>query len=128
MRIASGTIIGSNSVIQRGTLSDTYIGTNNMIGDMVVVGHDVIIGNNCKIVSQTGIAGCAIIKDNVTIYGQVGISNNVVIGNNVVVKGRTIVTKTVDDNQVIYGPFGRNYAEEMKLIARVRNFFKGKEK
>ncbi len=126
--IGNSTSIGCNTIIQRGTISDTLIGSNNVIGNAIDVGHDVKIGDNCKIVSQTGIAGNTCIKDNVTIYGQVGISNNIVIGNNVVIKGRSIVSKSVDDNEIIYGPFGRKYSDEMKLIAKIRRFFEGKDK
>ncbi len=127
VRIGDGTSIGCNTIIQRGTISDTMIGINNMIGNAIDIGHDVKIGDNCKIVSQTGIAGNVCIKNNVTIYGQVGISNNLVVGNNVVIKGRAIVSKSVNDNEIIYGPFGRKFSDEMKLIAKARRFFKGKD-
>lgn len=127
VKIGDETIVGCNTIIQRGTISDTVIGKRTMIGNAIDIGHDAKIGDNCKIVSQTGISGNVKIKDNVTIYGQVGISNNVTVGNNVVVKGRTIVTKSVSDNEVIYGPFGRKYSDEMRLIAKARCFFEGKE-
>lgn len=127
VRIGNETVVGCNTVIQRGTISDTIIGKKNMIGNAIDIGHDTEIGDNCKIVSQTGIAGNVRIKDNVTIYGQVGITNNVTVGNNVVVKGRTIVTKSVSDNEIIYGPFGRKYYDEMKLLAKARRFFERKE-
>lgn len=127
VRIGDGTSIGCNTIIQRGTISDTIIGINNMIGNAIDIGHDVKIGDNCKIVSQTGIAGNVCIKNNVTIYGQVGISNNLVVGNNAVIKGRTIVSKSVNDNEIIYGPFGRTFSDEIKLVAKVRRFFKGKD-
>ena len=127
VRIGKETIIGCNTTIQRGTLTDTIIGNNNMIGNGIDIGHDTIIGNNCKIVSQTGIASGVTILNNVTIFGQVGVSNCVVIGNNVVVKGKSIVTKSVPDDVVIYGSFGRTYSEEMKLVAKVRKFFDRKD-
>lgn len=127
VRIGKGTVVGCNTTIQRGTLADTIIGANNMIGNCIDIGHDVIIGDNCKIVSQTGIASDVTILNNVTIFGQAGVSNGVVIGNNVVVKGKSIVTKSVPDDVVIYGPFGRTYSEEMKLVAKVRKFFDRKD-
>lgn len=127
VRIGKGTVIGCNTTIQRGTLSDTIIGANNMIGNCIDIGHDVIIGNNCKIVSQTGIASDVTILNNVTILGQAGVSNGVVIGNNVVVKGKSIVTKSVPDDAVICGSFGRTYSEEMKLAVKIRKFFDGKD-
>ncbi|MDE6985302.1 MAG: hypothetical protein K2O99_12345 [Lachnospiraceae bacterium] len=119
--------IGSHTVVQRGTLSDTVIGENNLIGNGVDVGHDVKTGKNCKIVSQTGIAGRAVLKDSVLVYGQCGIANGVVLGNHVVVKARTVVTKSVRDNETVYGPFGRGYYDEMRLMANIRKFFDGKE-
>lgn len=125
--IKSGTKIGSNCVVQRGTISDTVIGETCMIGNCIDIGHDVKIGNNCKIVSQTGIAGNAILKNNVLVYGQVGIANDVIIGNNAVIKAKTIVSKSVNDNQVVFGLFGRNYYEEIKIVAKIRKVFGRKD-
>lgn len=127
VKIGCGTVIGCNTVVQRGSLVDTCIGSNNMIGNCIDIGHDVKIGDNCKIVSQTGIASNVEIKDNVTIYGQVGIANGVIIGNGVVIKGKTVVSKSVYDYDIVYGPFGRNYFEEMKLITTIRKYFNRKD-
>lgn len=127
VRIGRNTTIGCNTTIQRGTFSDTVIGENTMIGNSIDIGHDVKIGNNCKIVSQTGFAGNACVKDNVTIYGQVGVTNNVVVGNNAIIKAQSLVSKSVNDNEIIFGPFGRKYSEEMKITAKVRKFFERKE-
>lgn len=125
--VKENTHVGCNTIIQRGTLSNTIIGKDCMIGNCIDIGHDVRIGDGCKLVSQTGIAGNVIIKDNVLVYGQVAISNDVVIGNNVVIKGRTVVSKSINDNEVVYGAFGRNYSDEMKLMIKVRKFFSRKE-
>ena len=113
--INRGTTIGYNTVIQRGTIADTIIDEHCVIGNLIDIGHDVKIGKSCKVVSQTGIAGGAVLKDNVTVYGQVGISNNVTVGNNVVIKGKTTVTRSVSDNETVFGQFGRSFEEELKL-------------
>lgn len=125
--IGSHVRIGSNCIVQRGTISDTIIGNNCMLGNCIDVGHDVKIGENCKIVSQSGIAGNAIIKNNVMIYGQAGISNDVTVGNNVVIKGKTLVSKSVDDNKVVFGLYGRDYYEELRITAEIRRKFNRKE-
>ncbi|MDE7312361.1 MAG: hypothetical protein K2N87_12200 [Eubacterium sp.] len=125
--IGEGTHIGSQSVVQRGTISDTVIGSHCMIGNCIDIGHDVKIGNHCKIVSQTGIAGNAILGNYVTVYGQAGISNNVVIGDYVTVKPKTIVSRSIEDGQVVFGYFGRNFNEELELAAKIRRFFERKE-
>lgn len=123
----NGTHVGNSSIIERGTLSDTVVGRNCMIGNGVDIGHDVKIGDNCKIVSQTGIAGNVTLKNNVIVYGQVGISNYVTVGNNVVIKAKTLVSKSVDDNQTVFGIFGREFQEEIRLAAKIRNYFNRKE-
>ena len=50
--IKDGAEIGANTIIQRGTLSDTVVGTNTVIGNLVEIAHDVKIGAGCLIVSQ----------------------------------------------------------------------------
>lgn len=99
--------IGTNSIVQRGVLSNTVIGKGTKIGDLVVIGHDTIVGENCKIVSQSGISGCASIGDHTVIYGQSGVSNNVHIGNNVTVKGKTSVIKDIPDDVIVSGILGK---------------------
>ncbi len=118
--VNSGVHIGCNTIIQRGTVSDTIIGENCMIGNNIDIGHDVTIGENCKIVSQVGIASNVIIGNNVLIFGQAGIVNDVVIGNNVTVKAKTLVTKSVKDNQTVFGLFGRNFMEEMRIQYQIK--------
>lgn len=112
--------IGSKTIIQRGTFSDTIIGTRSKIGNLIDIGHDVIIGHDCKIVSQTGIASNVKIGNYVTIYGQVGISNNVCIGERAVVYAKSIVTRHVKKNQNISGIYARNHVEELKMQAKLR--------
>lgn len=123
----NGTHVGSNSIIERGTVSDTIIGCNCMIGNCVDIGHDVKMGNNCKIVSQTGIAGNVTLKNNVKVYGQAGISNYITIGNNVMIKAKTLVSKSVEDNRTVFGLFGREFQDEIRLATKIRKFFDRKE-
>lgn len=112
--------IGNNVTIQRGTFSDTYIGTACKIGNLIDIGHDVRIGNNCKIVSQTGIAGNVNIGEYVHIFGQVGISNNVTIGDYVTVYAKSLVTKDVLEYQRISGIYAREHIEELRIQAKIR--------
>lgn len=99
--------VGTNSVVQRGVLSDTVVGKGSKIGDLVVIGHDTLIGQNCKIVSQSGISGCVTIGDHTVIYGQSGVANNVHIGRGVTVKGKTTVIKDIPDNSIVSGILGK---------------------
>ena len=83
-----GVEVGCNTVIQRGTLSDTIIGDGTLIGDLVEIGHDVKAGVGSLIVSQAGISGNVTIGDGVEIYGQAGVANWLDIGD-----GATIMAK-----------------------------------
>lgn len=117
--IGSNIFIGANTVIQRGTLSDTVIGSGCVIGDLANIGHDCVIGENTRIVSQCGIAGNAVIGKNVVIYGQSGVANFVEIGDNAVIIGKTRVTKNVVNGQTVSGDFGRPHSDELRIRAKL---------
>lgn len=112
--------IGNNTTIQRGTFSDTIIGSRSKIGNLIDIGHDVCIGTDCKVVSQTGIASKVRIGNYVTIYGQTGISNNVVIGDRAIVYAKSLVTKSVKENQHVSGMYARNHTDELRIQAKIR--------
>ena len=112
--------IGCNTIIQKGTFSDTVIKSRSKIGNLIDIGHDANIGHDCKIVSQTGIASSVIIGDYVTIYGQVGISNGVHIGDRAIVYGKSLVAKNIRENQAVSGMYARNHIDELRLQAKLR--------
>ncbi|KTD75597.1 UDP-3-O-(3-hydroxymyristoyl)glucosamine N-acyltransferase [Legionella waltersii] len=93
--ISKRTRIGSNSVIDRGSFSDTYIGEGVCIDNLVLIAHDVYIGNN------TIIAGCAVvgartqIGNDCIIGGASCIAANTQLGNDVVISGMSTVTKSI---------------------------------
>lgn len=112
--------IGCNTIVQRGSFSDTVIGSGSKIGNLIDIGHDVRIGKGCKIVSQTGIAGCAVIGDGVTVFGQTGIVNGVRIGSQAVVMAQSLVTKNVKSGEMVSGRFARKHSEEMKKMVEIK--------
>ncbi len=101
--LKKGVEIGSGSTIDRGSVTDTVLGENTFVDNLVQIGHNVKIGNNCMIVSQVGISGSTIIGDNVTIGGQAGISGHLKIGNNVKIGGNSGVIKDIPDNKKVMG-------------------------
>ena len=115
--IGNYTEIGYNTVIQRGTLSDTVVGENCVIGNLVDIGHDCKIGCDCRIVSQSGIAGNVSIGNCVQIFGKAAIANNLTIEDHAIIKGYTAVTKNVRRGEVIIGVYGRPIHEEIKRRA-----------
>jgi len=101
--LEEGVEIGSNSTIDRGSLSDTIIGKNTFLDNQVHVAHNVKIGKNCMIAGQVGFAGSCSLGDNVIIGGQAGISGHIKIGNNVKIGGGSGVVNDISDNEQVMG-------------------------
>ena len=95
--------IGSNNVIDRGSLSNTVIGMNTYLDNQVHIAHNVKIGKNCIIAGQVGFAGSSTIGNNVMIGGQTGISGHLKIGNNVKIGGGSGVINDIPNNAMIMG-------------------------
>ena len=101
--IGNNVEIGSNNNIDRGSISNTVIGDNTFLDNMVHVAHNVKIGKNCIITAQVGFAGSAIIGDRVSVGGQAGISGHLIVGNNVQIGGGSGVIKNIPDNSRVMG-------------------------
>ena len=101
--IEEGVEIGANSTIDRGSLSNTFIGKNTFIDNQVHIAHNVRIGKNCMIAGQVGFAGSTVIGDRVLIGGQAGVSGHLKIGNNVKIGGGSGVINDIPDNQQVMG-------------------------
>ena len=101
--LEDGVEVGVNCTIDRGSLSDTIIGTNTFLDNQVHIAHNVKIGKNCIIVAQVGFAGSVTVGDNVVIGGQAGISGHLKIGNNVKIGGGSGVINDISDNSRIMG-------------------------
>ena len=95
--------IGCGATIDRGSISNTEIGTNTYLDNQIHVAHNNTIGNNCIIAGQVGIAGSTTLGNNVMIGGQAGISGHLKVGNNVQIAGGSGVIKNVPDNTRVMG-------------------------
>lgn len=116
--------VGCNTVIQRGTLSDTVIGDGTVIGNLVELAHDVEVGEGALILSQTGICGRAEIGPGVCIMGQAGVDERVRIADHATILARSMVTKHVKARQIVSGIFSREHRKEMRFQARMRRMTK----
>lgn len=118
--IGDGVTIGCNSVIQRGTFSDTIIGDGTILGNLVELAHDVKVGVGCLLVSQVGICGNVTIGNDVEIYGQSGVVDRVTIGDGATVMAKSVVTRNVASGKKISGTYGREHIRELKFRAKLR--------
>ena len=101
--IGNNVEIGCNNTIDRGSLSNTIIGSNTFLDNQVHIAHNVKIGKNCIITAQVGFAGSSLIGDKVMIGGQAGISGHLIVGNNVKIGGGSGVIKNIPDNSKVMG-------------------------
>jgi UDP-3-O-[3-hydroxymyristoyl] glucosamine N-acyltransferase len=112
--------IGANVTIDRARFEETRIGRGTKIDNLVQIAHNVIVGDNSIIVSQTGIAGSARIGKNVILAGQVGVAGHISIGDHVRVAAKAGVTKSVPDNEIMYGNPAGSYTEKKREVVSVR--------
>ena len=106
--------IGCGSTIDRGSMSNTYIGKNTYLDNQIHIAHNVRIGENSIIAGQVGIASSSIIGNNVKIGGQAGISGHLKIGNNVEIAGGSGVIKDIPDNSKVMGYPAKNIRKFLK--------------
>ncbi len=103
--------IGSNTVIDRGAIGDTIIGTNTKIDSMVHIGHNVKIGKQCMICSNTTICGSAKIGDNVWISPNSVIKDHVTIVDNTFIGLGSVVVNSILKPKKVFG----NPAKELRF-------------
>lgn len=109
--------IGSNTTIDRGSLSNTVIGAGSKIDNLCQIAHNVKIGKNALIAAFCGIAGSVTIGNDVIIGGQVGIGDNIKIGDNVTVGAKSGVIRDVKSGSVIWGFPSRPIAQVKRQMA-----------
>jgi len=108
--------IGSNTTIDRATLSKTIIRRGVKIDNLVQVAHNVTIGEDSIIVAQVGISGSTKIGSNVTLTGQVGVVGHLEIGDNVIVGPQSGVGHDLPANQVFTGTPAIPHREYLRSV------------
>ena len=106
--------IGCGSTIDRGSMSNTIIGSNTFLDNQIHIAHNVTIGENSIIAGQVGIAGSSVIGNNVKIGGQAGISGHLKIGDNVEIAGGSGVIKDIPNNSKVMGYPAKNIRKFLK--------------
>lgn len=101
--IGNNVIIGAQSTISRGVLSDTVIGDNTKIAQLVFIGANNLIGDNCLIRPNVMTSGSVKIGKNSIIAPSVTIREQKSIGNNCFVGMGAVVTKDIPDGETWIG-------------------------
>jgi UDP-3-O-[3-hydroxymyristoyl] glucosamine N-acyltransferase len=115
--------IGAAATIDRGTLTDTRIGSGSKIDNLVQVGHNVQIGENCMMCGHVGIAGSVVIGDRVVLAGKVGVADHVTIGSDVLVGAYSGVGQDIPSRNIYMGVPAmprKDFFEHLKNLRRLR--------
>lgn len=92
--------IGAHTVIDRGSVSDTWVGDGVHMDNLIQLGHDVVIG------AYSAIAGCAcvgahsIVGQHCVIGGGAAIAANVHLEDEVIITGMSVVHKSLKKSGV----------------------------
>lgn len=95
--------IGSNTCIDRGSLSDTIIRKGVKIDNLVHIAHNVEIGENTLVIACAMVAGSVKIGSNAWIAPAASIKNGVTIGSGTTVGMSSLVLKSVEDGKTVAG-------------------------
>lgn len=95
--------IGSNTSIDRGSLSNTIIRKGVKIDNLVHIAHNVDIGENSLVIACSMIAGSVVIGKNVWIAPAATLRNAIQIGEESTIGLGAVVTKSVQDATTVLG-------------------------
>jgi UDP-3-O-[3-hydroxymyristoyl] glucosamine N-acyltransferase len=101
--ILDGTEIGANTCIDRAFLTETIIGADSAIDNLVQIGHNSRVGANCLIAAQVGVSGSVVIGNGAVLGGQVGVREHIMIGDEAVVGGGSGVVKDLPGGAAYFG-------------------------
>lgn len=111
--------VGANSTVDRGAMSDTIIGENCKIDNLVQIAHNVKLGRNCIIAGMTGISGSVTLGDNVMVGGGVGIADHLTIGDGARLAARSGFMHDVPAGEVWGGYPAKPMVQAMREFAAV---------
>ena len=100
--IGNNVLIGDNVCICRGTIDDTVLGDGVKIDNLSHIAHNCIVEENAAMAYPCKLGGSTHVKRNAYLAAAI-IRNQSTIGENAFVGMGAVVTKDVDDGQVVAG-------------------------
>lgn len=95
VEIGNDVSIGSNVVIDAGTLDPTIISSGVKLDNLIQIAHNVEIGPNTAIAANVGIAGSTKIGANCLIGGAAMISDHLTICDGCIISGGTLIDSDI---------------------------------
>ena len=114
VKIGNRVDIGSNTVIARGTLSDTIIEDDVKIDHQSAIGHNVRIGARSYIIASM-LGGSCVIEEDVYIAPGAVTMDHITIGKNAMVGLGAVVARSVEPGKIIVGLPARVVKENTPL-------------
>ncbi len=116
-RVGDDVEIGANTVIDRGLVDDTTVGSGSKLDNLVQVARDVQVGRHVLLVAQTGVGEGARVEDGAIVGGQGGVDRNVTVGRGARVGGKSGVIGDVKPGETVSGYPARPHREAMRAQA-----------
>lgn len=104
--------VGSNTCIDRGSLSDTIIGDHTKINNLCHIAHNNHIGRNVVIAGCVNVSGSNVIDDDVWIAPNSSIRGFVHLGEGCMVGMGAVVVKNIPPHEVWVGNPARKIEEK----------------
>lgn len=126
--IGNNVEIGSNTCIDRGSLTNTEIGDWCRLDNLVQVGHNVKIGKGSILCGNVALAGSCKIGEFVTLTGRVGVSGHVCIGDRATILADSLVIRNVAPGERLGGFPAVSARDWHKQTVFLKNSIKNKRK
>ena len=115
--IGANTEIGANATVDRGALTDTVIGKNVIIDNLVQIAHNVEVGDGAIIVSQSGVAGSSKIGKYAVLAAQSGVADHLSIGDFAQIGAQSGIMRDVEPKARMMGSPAQPAREYFRQIA-----------
>lgn len=115
--LEDGVEIGANTCVDRASFTETRVGANTKIDNLVQIAHNCQIGSECIIVSQSGIAGSSSVGDGSILAAQVGIADNLKLGKGVRIMAQSGVKDHLADRDTVVGTPARPFRQQARIYA-----------